>query len=107
AALLVEVHEHPHHRTDVALVEREPLLVVVAGGTETLELIDDRRAVVLAPFPHARDERLAADRLAGRALLGEAPLDLRLRRDPGMVGAEDPLRPLAAHPVVADEDVLD
>ena len=37
----------------------------------------------------------------------ELALDLCLRGDAGVVGAEDPLRALAAHPVVADQGVLD
>ena len=37
----------------------------------------------------------------------EQPLDLRLRGDAGVVGAEDPLRPLAAHAGEADQRVLD
>jgi len=106
-ALLVEVHEHAHDRSHVALVEGEPLLVVVAGRTEPLELLDDRRAVLLAPLPRALDEFLAADLLAAGPLLGELLLDLCLGGDPGVVGAEDPLRPLASHPVLADEHVLD
>ena len=53
------------------------------------------RAVLLAPAPHALDERLAPERLAARALGLEQPLDLRLGRDARVVGAEDPLRALA------------
>ncbi len=39
--------------------------------------------------------------------LASSLLDLRLGRDAGVVGAEDPLRPLAAHAGVADQRVLD
>ncbi len=106
-ALVVERHEDPQHRAHVGLVEREALLGVVARRAEALVLVDDRVAVLLAPAPHALDERLAADLLAARALGGEQPLDLGLRRDPRVVGAEDPLRALAAHAGVADQRVLD
>ena len=106
-ALLVERDEDLQHRADVGLVEREALLGVVARRAEALELVDDRVAVLLAPAPHALDERLAADLLAARALGLQQLLDLRLRRDAGVVGAEDPLRPLAAHAGVADQRVLD
>ena len=37
----------------------------------------------------------------------ERLLDLGLRGDPRVVGAEDPLRAFAAHPVEADQRVLD
>ncbi len=106
-ALVVERHEDLQDRAHVRLVEREALLGVVARRAEPLVLVDDRRAVLLAPAPHALDERLATDLFPRRALARQQPLDLRLRRDPGVVGAEDPLRALAAHARVADQRVLD
>ena len=106
-ALLVQRDEDLQHRADVVLVEREALFLVVARGAEALVLLDDRAAVLLAPAPHALDERLAADLLAAGALGLEQALDLRLGGDAGVVGAEDPLRPLAAHAGVADQRVLD
>src|SRR5262249_38337870 len=59
------------------------------------------------PAPHALHERLAPDRLARGPLALEQPLDLGLRRDARVVGAEDPLRALAAHARVPDQRVLD
>ena len=91
-ALVVERHEDLQHRADVAVVEREALVLVVARRAQALELVDDRVAVLLAPAPHALDERLAPDLLAARPLGLPQPLDLRLGRDAGVVGAEDPLR---------------
>ena len=82
-------------------------MLVVARGAQALELLDDRAAVLRAPLPDAADERLAADLLAARALVEQLPLDLRLRGDAGVVGAEDPLRALPEHPVPADQRVLD
>ena len=67
-ALVVEVDEDLHDRAHVALVEREALVVVVHRGAQALELLDDRAAVLLAPLPHALDERLAPELLAARAL---------------------------------------
>src|SRR3954464_833633 len=106
-ALAVQGDEDLQHRLRVAGVEREALVVVVERRAEALELLDDLPAVLLAPLPDARDERLAAERLAARALRLEQLLDLLLRRDPGVVGAEDPLRAHALHAVVADQRVLD
>ena len=68
-ALVVEVDEDLHDRLHVALVEGEALVLVVHRGAEALELLDDRAAVLLAPLPHALDERLAPELLAARALL--------------------------------------
>ena len=106
-ALLVEVDEDLQDRADVALVHREALVVVVELRAEALELLDDLAAELLAPAPHGLAERLAAELLAGRALRLQALLDLPLRRDARVVGAEDPLRALPAHAVRADERVLD
>ena len=60
-ALLVERDEDAVDRADVALVEREPLALVVAGRAEALVLLDDRRAVLLLPLPDALDELLATE----------------------------------------------
>ena len=106
-ALVVEVDEDLHHRAHVALVEREALVAVVARGAEALELLEDDAAVLLAPAPHALDERVAAELLARCPLAAQQLLDLRLGRDPGVVGAERPARAPAAHAVVADQAVLD
>ena len=105
-ALVVEVHEDLQHGLGVVLVEREALLVVVQRGAQPLELLDDRAAVEARPLPRALHERLAPDLLAARALGAQRLLDLRLGRDAGMVGAEDPLRVAPAHAVEADQRVL-
>src|SRR5579875_3606578 len=106
-ALLVKLDEHLLHRAGVPLVEREALLVVVAGGAEPFELLDDRAAVALAPLPDARDERLPAERLAAFALRRERALDLGLGGDYGVIGAEDPFAAPPAQPLVADQAILD
>ena len=55
----------------------------------------------------ALDERLAPELGAAGALGEQRALHLGLGGDPGVVGAEDPLRPLPAHPVMAGQGVLD
>jgi hypothetical protein len=106
-ALLVEGDEDAGDRVGIARIEREPLVGVVAGRAEALELLPDGRAVLLAPLPDALDERLAAERLALDPLRAQQLLHLGLGGDPGVVGAEDPLGPVAEHPVVAGQGVLD
>ena len=91
----------------ISLVHREALVLVVAGAAEPLELLDDRRAVLLPPLPDLLDERLATEIVLGLALLGQLLLDLHLRGDAGVVGAEDPLRADSAHARAADQHVLD
>src|SRR5205807_10215309 len=105
-APLVEPHKDPHDRARGVLVEREPLLVVVPGTPPPLELVDDQPAVLLPPPPHAFDEALAAKVSAAGPLLQQRALHLCLGGDAGVVGPDDPLRPPAPHPVIADQAVL-
>jgi hypothetical protein len=59
------------------------------------------------PLPDLLEEGLAAHLAAGGlALLGQLALDHHLRGDARMVGARLPERVEAAHPVPADQDVL-
>src|SRR3546814_5292169 len=60
----------------------------------------------LLPLPHLLDEILAA--VVGALVLPllELALDDHLRRDAGMIGADDPQSILAAQALVADEHVL-
>ncbi len=106
-ALLVEIDEDLQHRLHVLWVQREALVLVVAGRAEALELLDDLAAVLLAPFPDASGELLAAELGARRALGLEQLLDLALGGDAGVVGAEDPLRAPSAHAVGTHQDILD
>jgi hypothetical protein len=109
-ALPVEVHEEPHHRTDVRLVHREALPAIVERGADPPELRHDRPPVQAQPVPHARLERLPAEVLACLPLLGQFLLDRVLSRDAGVVVAglkEDvlPAHPLPAHERVGQRDL--
>ena len=55
----------------------------------------------------SRDELLAAEGVAVRALLGQLALDHVLGGDPGVVGAGHPEHVVALHAPVAAEDVLE
>ena len=104
---LPEVDEEAHHRLDVGVVHREALAAVVERGAEAAELAHDRPAGLLEVAPDPLDERLAAELLARRPLLRELLLDDVLGRDAGVVVARLPERVEAAHPVPADQDVLE
>ena len=106
-AALVQVDEEAHDGADVVLVHREALALVVERAPEPPELAHDHAAVLAEPLPHALDERVAADLLARGALRAQLLLDDGLRRDAGVVEARLPERVEAAHPVPADERVLD
>ncbi len=103
----MELDEDLGDGAGVCVVHGEALVRVIRGRAKPLELLDDLRAVALAPGPDPFDERLAADIPARRALAGELLLDLRLGGDAGMVGAHDPARRLTSHPVEPDQGVLD
>src|SRR5205085_11733741 len=70
------------------------------------KLAGDRAAGLRLPLPYMFKERLAADLLPLHALAFEVPLDDHLRRDAGVVGADDPECILAQHALAAGEDVL-
>ena len=103
---LPEAHEERHHRGDVRLVHREPLPGVVERGAEPAVLAHDRPAGLVEPAPRPLEERVAAELLPRGPLRDELLLDDVLRRDPGVVVAGLPQRVEPAHPVPADEDVL-
>jgi hypothetical protein len=67
-ALLVQGDEHARHGRGVVLIEREVLVLVVAGGAEALELLDDLAAVLRTPFPDPSLEGLAPELLPARSL---------------------------------------
>ena len=105
-AVLVEIAEDLAHCAFVALVEREAFALVVAGCSKPAELLDDRAAELRAPLPDALNECVTAKLFARAAFFDQFLFNLRLRGDPGVVGAEDPLRVLAAHAVEANQRVL-
>ena len=105
-ALVVELLEDAVDGLHVALVEGEALALVVAGGAEPLVLLDDPRAVLLAPLPDPLDELLATEVVARDPFRPQHFLDHRLGRDPGVVGPQDPERIAPPHPVHPHQRVL-
>ena len=81
-----------------ALVHGEALARPVDAVAERLHLAEDLAAGLLLPLPDALDERLAAEVVAGLALLGELALDDVLGGDAGVVHAGQPERLVALHP---------
>ena len=106
-ALLVERREDAIDGSDVPLVEREALALVVAGGPQALVLLDDLRAVLLLPAPDALDERVATDVVSRDPLVAELALHHRLGGDARVVDPQRPERVPPAHPVQPDQGVLD
>ena len=105
-AIVVEVDEDLQHGLGEVRVHRKLLARPVHRTAEAAQLVGDLPAAFRFPFPDLLDEFLA--RVIGALVLAllHLALDHHLRRDPGMVGADDPQRILAAHPLVPDHDVL-
>jgi len=105
-ALAMQRHEHLAHRTRQALVHGEPFARPVERRAETPELLRDGPAGLGLPAPHPFGEPGTAQRLAGRPLACQQPLDHHLRGDPGVVHARLPQRVASLHPAPAHQDVL-
>ena len=106
-ALIVHLHKDVADRGGEALVHGEARPGPVAGGAQLLLLLHDSPAVLGLPVPDALQEFVPAQVVAGEALLGaQGLLHLNLGGDARVVGAGDPQRGVALHPLEADEDVL-
>ena len=104
--VVVPVAEDLAHRAAELGAHRELLVGEVNRAAHALDLGDDRAAVLARPVPAGVEELLAPD-LTGDALALELLVDLGLRGDARVVGAQDPSRGAAAHAAVADVGVLD
>ena len=69
-------------------------------------MLHDGAAVLFFPVPDFFDERLSAEVVLGLAFFAEFIFDLHLGGDAGVVAAGHPQRVVAAHTLVADDDVL-
>ena len=105
--IVVPVAEHLAHGLGVVLVHGETLVIKVDGAAHTLDLLDDDAAVLVGPIPAGVYKLVATDLQAADALALELLVDLGLRGDTGVVGAEHPARGLAAHAGHTDDGVLD
>ena len=109
----MKAHEHFDHGARHARVHGEVAGFLpfgigkgpVGGRAEPPHLARDRRAGLLLPLPHALDEALAAEVMAGLAFRLELALDHDLRGDAGVIGAHHPIGVEAAHAVVPDQGV--
>ena len=106
-------HEHFDHGARHAGVHGEVTGLLSLGigkgpigrGAEPAHLARDGRAGLPLPIPHAPDETLTAKIVAGRAFGLQLPLDHDLRRDPGVIRPDHPVRVEAAHAVIPDQSV--
>ena len=106
-AVVVPIAEDLAHGLCVILVHGEALVVEVDGAAHALDLLDDDAAVLVGPVPAGVDKLVATDLQAADALTLELLVDLGLRGDTGVVGAQHPARGLAAHAGHTDNGILD
>ena len=106
-AVMVPIAEDAAHGLGVLIVHGEALALEVDGASHALDLLDDGTTVLVRPVPAGVEELLATDLQAGDALLFKLLVDLGLRGDAGVVGAQDPAGRAAAHARHADDGVLD
>jgi hypothetical protein len=104
--LLVQPDERRGDRARARLVHGERLARPVDRHAEAAHLAEDEPAVLLLPLPRAAHELLAAEVVAGDAVLLELRLDHVLGGDSGVVHARDPQRGRPLHPLPADDHVL-
>ena len=105
--LLVEAHEHFGDRGTQIFIEREVLAAPVDRRAQPSHLLGDGSAGVFDPIPDLFRERLAAHRAAVDAIGLQLSLDHDLCGDARVVGAGQPQRRVAEHPVVAGQRVHD
>ena len=105
-AIVVPVAKDLAHGLRVVLVHGEALVVEVDGAAHALDLLDDDSAVLVGPVPAGVDKLVAANFQAADALALELLVDLGLRGDTSVVGAEHPARGLAAHAGHTDDGIL-
>ena len=106
-AVVVPVAEDLTHSLGVILVHGKALVVEVDRAAHALDLLDDDAAVLVGPIPASIDKLVSTDLQAADALALELLVDLGLRGDTGVVGAQHPARGLAAHTGHTDDGVLD
>ena len=106
-SLAEQLDEHFRHCLVETIVESKALAAPVTAGAEALQLVGDRPAGFLFPLPDALDELVASEiATPDIAFLRQLALDDHLRRDAGMVRARLPQGLEPAHPVIADQHVL-
>ena len=106
-AVVVPVAKDLAYGLRVVLVHGEALVVEVDGAAHALDLLEDDAAVLVGPVPAGVDKLVATNLQAADALALELLVDLGLRGDTGVVGAQHPARGLAAHASHTDDGILD
>ena len=103
--LLVQAHEGLLHRFTEAFIKGEALALPIHGITQPPQLAHDAATAFSLPLPGPLQETIAAEVVAGLALLLELLLEDRLHRDRGVIGAGQAEHVLSRQALVADDRV--
>ncbi len=95
------------HRPRAAGIHGEALPRPVGAGTKAAHLAADDAARLVHEPPHPLQVALATQRRARLPLLADDLVQHELRGDAGVIDARHPQRVVAAHAVVADQQVLE
>ena len=106
-AFLVEANKSFQHRRAQAIVQRKAFPSPVTGDAHAFLLRGDAAMIFRFPTPHLFDKTLAAQIMPGDALFVQHAFHYILGGDAGVIRSRHPERGAAAHPVVADQHVLD
>ena len=103
----VHIHKNLDHRVWEIARHGESLAVPITRGPKPLQLVDNGAARLRLPLPNLVQKSLAAHLAARRRFgLGQFTLDHHLRRNAGVIGANLPQHIMPAHPVPADQNIL-
>ena len=105
--VIVPVDERLADGLGVVVVHGEMRVGEIRRAAHALDLLEDVSAVLMRPVPACVDEFLASDIAAINAFCRKLFVDLRLRGDAGMIGAENPTGGTAAHAIETLNGVLD
>ncbi len=106
-AVAIEVDEGSAHRLLGPFVHSEALAAPVAGDAQALMLPADDVTIPAHPLPHALQEALSPQVVAGEVLLEELLLHHVLGGYAGVIYPGQPEGGVALHAMPADEQVLD
>ena len=102
-----ELEERAADGSRADVIEREPHAPPIAACSEHFLLADYPLFKLVLPFPDPFDERLAADIVPCQFFFFEhPPLNDRLSRNTGVIGAGHPERLVPLHPSPASQQVL-
>ncbi|MNI48335.1 hypothetical protein D3C73_1028940 [compost metagenome] len=105
-AFAVQFNEDLAYALSQAFIQRKAFPGIVEGQAHLRPLPVNGFGVLVLPGPYLLQEFLAAEIMAGNALLAQLLFYLSLRSNPGMVRSRQPEGVVALHPLRADQDIL-